>query len=139
MHSANYLNAERIYSLHLTVQSVELVRGSLSSACQISVSCDISEIPSVNCTLLFNKKQQDIGIIGSLKFDEKRPVAVASINLGPEPYDELRDLLSNNPARPASIYLKTSKFQEDSKGIIRVKNTGLCLDISDLSWRYPIL
>ena len=70
MHSANNLNAERIYSLHLTVQSVELVRGSLSSACQISVSCDISEIPSVNCTLLFNKKKQDIGIIGSLKFDE---------------------------------------------------------------------
>ena len=81
----------------------------------------------------------DFRINFSLKFDEKRPVAVASINLDPEPYDELRDLLSNNPARPASIYLKTSKFQEDSKGIIRVKNTGLCLDISDLSWRYPIL
>ena len=50
MHSANNLNAERVYTLHLTVQSVELVRGSLSSACKISVSCDISEIPSVNCT-----------------------------------------------------------------------------------------
>ncbi len=139
MHSANLTNDERIYSLHLTVQSVELVRGSVSSAYQISVSCDISEIPSVNCTLLFSKKKQDIGAIGTLKFEEKRPVAIASINLDPDTFDEFKNLLSNSPARPASIYLKTSKFPEDSKGIIKVKNTGLRLDISDLSWRYPIL
>ena len=139
MHSIGFSNDDRIYSLHLTVQSVELVKGSLSSSYQISVSCDISEIPSVNCTLVFNKKKQDIGIIGSLKFEEKRPVAIASINLDPESFEEFKDLLSNNPARPASIYLKTSKFPEDSRGIIKVKNTGLRLDISDLSWRYPIL
>ena len=61
------------------------------AALKISVSCDISEIPSVNCTPMFNKKKQDIGIIGSLKFDEKRPVAIASINLDPESFDEFRD------------------------------------------------
>ena len=88
MHSVGFSNDDRIYSLHLTVQSVELVKGSLSSSYQISVSCDISEIPSVNCTLLFNKKKQDIGIIGSLKFEEKRPVAIASINLAPESFEE---------------------------------------------------
>ena len=37
MHSANYLNAERIYSLHLTVQSVELVRKSEQRLSNIGV------------------------------------------------------------------------------------------------------
>ena len=139
MHSFNSPNNNRDYSLHLTVQSGEFIKSSLTSASKMSISCEISDIPSMNCTLIFSEKEQHIGPIGSIKFEENRPIAVAKINLGQEAYAELHKLLCNPPPRPASIYLLTSKFPEDNRGIINVKKSGLNLDISDLSWRYPIL
>ena len=126
-------------SLHLTIQSSEIIKRSLSSDYDISLSCDISEVPSINCTVVFTRKDQDIGKIGSIKFQKDRPTANARINISTSCFAELRNLLTSNPPRPASLYLQTSKYTENSNGDINLKNSGKDLTIFDVSWRYPVL
>ncbi len=126
------------FSLHLTIQSGEIVKKSSTSQSQISISCDISEIPSLHCTLLISNFDQDLGPIGSIKFEKNRPIASGLINFGQIEYTEIQNLLMTSPPRPASLYLATSEYPVNINGEIAIKNSGLSLDIIDISWRYPI-
>ena len=133
-------NLTREFLLHLTLLSSDIIKSSAREASKISISCDISEVPKVNCTIIFSRQNQDLGPIGSIKFSKNRPIASAFVNLSEESFDELKDLLclSISP-RPASFFLSTSKYLEGNNGEAKMRNSGLSLEIYDLSWRYPIL
>ena len=134
---SNITNDE--FSLHLTIQSSDVIKTTLGAQSQLSISCDISEIPSVHCKLIISKRNQDLGSIGTIKFERVRPIASASLNLPEECFEELKFLLSSSPPRPASLFLKTSQYQESNGGVLSMKNSGKVLEIYDLSWRYPVL
>ena len=128
------------FSLHLTLLSSDMIKSSIKNTSKISVSCDISEVPKVNCTIIFRKQEQDIGPIGSIKFQKNRPIASATINLSEVSFGELKDLLRlATPPRPASFFLNTSKYAEGVNGEVAMRNSGLTLEIFDLSWRFPLL
>ena len=139
MYNSDTNVSTREFSLHLTIQSSDIIKTSLSTFSQLSISCDISEVPSVHCKLIISKKNQDIGAIGTIKFEKSRPIATANLNLSEINFDELRNLLCLSPPRPASLFLRTSKYNETSNGDLHIKNSGEVLDIFDISWRYPIL
>jgi hypothetical protein len=140
MRDVEHGNPIREFSLHLTLLSSDVIKSSAREASKISISCDISEVPKVNCTIIFSRQNQDLGPIGSIKFSKSRPIASAFVNLSEESFDELKDLLclSVSP-RPASFFLSTSKYLEGNNGEAKMRNSGLSLEIYDLSWRYPVL
>ena len=140
MRDVEHGNTTREFSLHLTLLSSDIIKSSAREASKISISCDISEVPKVNCTIIFSRQNQDLGPIGSIKFSKNRPIASAFVNLSEESFDELKDLLclSVSP-RPASFFLSTSKYLEGNNGEAKMRNSGLSLEIYDLSWRYPVL
>ena len=140
MRDVEHNNLTKEFSLHLTVLSSDMIKSSIKHKSKISVSCDISEVPKVNCTLIFRIQEQDIGPIGSIKFQKNRPIASATINLSELGFGELRDLLCRTtPPRPASCFLNTSKYIEGVNGDVAMRNSGLTLEIYDLSWRFPLL
>ena len=140
MRDVEHNNLAKEFSLHLTVLSSDMIKSSIKHKSKISVSCDISEVPKVNCTLIFRIQEQDIGPIGSIKFQKNRPIASATINLSEESFCELKDLLSlATPPRPASFFLETSQYVEGINGEVAMRNSGLTLEIYDLSWRFPLL
>ena len=140
MRDVEHGSPTREFSLHLTLLSSDIIKSSAREASKISISCDISEVPKVNCTIIFSRQNQDLGPIGSIKFSKNRPIASAFVNLSEESFDELKDLLclSVSP-RPASFFLSTSKYLEGNNGETKMRNSGLSLEIYDLSWRYPVL
>ena len=140
MRDVEHDNPTREFSLHLTLLSSDIIKSGVREASKISISCDISEIPKVNCTIIFSRQNQDLGPIGSIKFSKNRPVASAFVNLSEDNFDELKNLLclSMSP-RPASFFLTTSKYLEGNNGEATMRNSGLTLEIYNLSWRYPIL
>ena len=140
MRDVEHRNPTREFSLHLTLLSSDIIKSSAREASKISISCDISEVPKVNCTIIFTRQNQDLGPIGSIKFSKNRPIASAFVNLSEDSFDELKDLLclSVSP-RPASFFLSTSKYLEGNNGEAKMRNSGLSLEIYDLSWRYPVL
>ena len=140
MRDVGHDNLTREFSLHLTLLSSDIIKSSAREVSKISISCDISEVPKVNCTIIFSRQNQDLGPIGSIKFSKNRPIASAFVNLSEESFDELKDLLclSISP-RPASFFLSTSKYLEGNNGEAKMRNSGLSLEIYDLSWRYPVL
>ena len=140
MRDVGHDNLTREFSLHLTLLSSDIIKSGVREASKISISCDISEIPKVNCTIIFSRQNQDLGPIGSIKFSKNRPIASAFVNLSEDNFDELKNLLclSMSP-RPASFFLTTSKYLEGNNGEATLRNSGLTLEIYNLSWRYPIL
>lgn len=140
MRDVEHGNPTREFSLHLTLLSSDIIKSGAREASKISISCDISEVPKVNCTIIFSRQNQDLGPIGSIKFSKTRPIASAFVNLSEDSFDELKDLLclSVSP-RPASFFLSTSKYLEGNNGEAKMRNSGLSLEIYDVSWRYPIL
>ena len=140
MRDVEHGNPTREFSLHLTLLSSDIIKNGARETSKISISCDISEVPKVNCTIIFSRQNQDLGPIGSIKFSQNRPVASAFVNLSEDSFDELKDLLclSVTP-RPASFCLSTSKYSEGNNGEAKMRNSGLSLEIYDLSWRYPVL
>ena len=140
MRDVEHKNPTREFSLHLTLLSSDIIKSGVREASKISISCDISEVPKVNCTIIFSRQNQDLGPIGSIKFSKNRPIASAFVNLSEESFDELKDLLclSVSP-RPASFFISTSKYLEGNNGEATMRNSGLSLEIYDLSWRYPVL
>ncbi len=127
------------FSLHLTIQSSDIIKTTLGAPSQLSISCDISEVPSVHCKLIIAKKNQDLGSIGTIKFERVRPIASATLNLPDICFEELKHLLFSSPPRPASLFIKTSQYQENNNEGSSMKNSGKVLEIYDLSWRYPVL
>ena len=140
MRDVEHGNPTLEFSLHLTLLSSDIIKSGAREASKISISCDISEVPKVNCTIIFSRQNQDLGPIGSIKFSKTRPIASAFVNLSEDSFDELKDLLclSVSP-RPASFFLSTSKYLEGNNGEAKMRNSGLSLEIYDLSWRYPVL
>ena len=140
MRDVQHGNPTREFSLHLTLLSSDIIKSGAKEASKISISCDISEVPKVNCTIIFSRQNQDLGPIGSIKFSNHRPIASAFVNLPDDSFDELKNLLclSVSP-RPASFFLSTSKYSEGNNGEAKMRNSGLSLEIYDLSWRYPVL
>ena len=140
MRDIEHNRSAKEFSLHLTLLSSDMIKSSIKNTSKISVSCDISEVPKVNCTIIFRRQEQDIGPIGSIKFQKNRPIASAAINLSEVSFGELKDLLClATPPRPASFFLNTSKYAEGVNGEVAMRNSGLTLEIFDLSWRFPLL
>ena len=67
--------------MQLTILSAEMLKSQMGAKLDISISCNISELPNYHCNLILTQKDQDLGPIGFLKFNGKRPLASAVICL----------------------------------------------------------
>ena len=124
--------------LQLTVLSSEVVKASMHEGAQISVSCSASELPKHNFTLLLQRKQQDLGPIGHIVFDGKRPLVLALANLGAPTFDEFFDLVRFSPPRNPSIFLKINDMQ-GLWDMSQQQDTELRkINIYDIGWRFPL-
>ena len=125
--------------MQLTILSAEAVKPQLGVNSNLAISCNISELPNYHCNLVFTRKHQDLGPIGFLKFESKRPLASGLISLKDNDFDEIFELVKNSPPRNASIFLYTKNYIENE--IINNSMSGResNVEINDLSWRYPII
>ena len=125
--------------LQLTVLSGEMLKRQLGTDHEISLSCNISELPNYHCNVVFKLKQQDIGPIGFLKFEDKRPLVSAVINLGKKDFSDFFDLLKSIPPRHASLFLYTDNYNEEYLLNRSFDQPGISVDVRDVSWRYPLI
>ena len=124
--------------LQLTVLSSEVVKASMHERAQISVSCSASELPKHNFTLLLQRKQQDLGPIGHIVFDGKRPLVSALANVSATTFDESFDLVRFSPPRNPSIFLKINDMQ-GLMDMSKQQTTQLRkINIYDIGWRFPL-
>tara|TARA_B100001250_G_scaffold202248_1_gene173406 strand:+ start:119 stop:538 length:420 start_codon:yes stop_codon:yes gene_type:complete len=125
--------------MQLTILSAEMLKSQLGAKLDISISCNISELPNYHCNLILTQKNQDLGPIGFLKFDSKRPLASAVISLKEDDFDDISKLLKTSPPRSASIFLYTEIYNEDAIISRSMSGEASTVDINDLSWRYPLI
>ena len=125
--------------MQLTILSAEILKSQLGAKLDISISCNISELPNYHCNLIFTQKNQEIGPIGFLKFDSKRPLASAVISLKEDDFNDISELLKTSPPRSASIFLYTEIYNEDAIISRSMSGETSTVDIIDLSWRYPLI
>ena len=122
----------------LTLLSSEVVKASMHEGAQISVSCSASELPKHNFTLLLQRKQQDLGPIGHIVFDGKRPLVLALANVSGTTFDEFFDLVRFSPPRNPSIFLK----RNDMQGLMDMSKQQDAqlrkINIYDIGWRFPL-
>ena len=119
--------------------SAEILKSQLGAKLDISISCNISELPNYHCNLIFTQRNQEIGPIGFLKFDSKRPLASAVISLKEDDFNDISELLKTSPPRSASIFLYTEIYNEDAIISRSMSGETSTVDINDLSWRYPLI
>ena len=125
--------------MQLTILSAEILKSKIGAKLDISVSCTISELPNYHCNLIFTEKNQDLGPIGFLKFDSKRPLASAVISLKEDDFKDISQLLKTSPPRSASIFLYSEIYNEDAIINRSMSGEASTVDIYDLSWRYPLI
>ena len=125
--------------MQLTILSAEILKSQLGAKLDISISCNISELPNYHCNLIFTQRNQELGPIGFLKFDSKRPLASAVISLKEDDFDDISELLKTSPPRSASIFLYTEIYNEDAIISRSMSGEASTVDINDLSWRYPLI
>ena len=125
--------------MQLTILSAEILKSQLGAKLDISISCNISELPNYHCNLIFTQRNQELGPIGFLKFDSKRPLASAVISLKEDDFNDISDLLKTSPPRSASIFLYTEIYNEDAIISRSMSGETSTVDINDLSWRYPLI
>ena len=125
--------------MQLTILSAEILKSQLGAKLDISISCNISELPNYHCNLIFTQRNQELGPIGFLKFDSKRPLASAVISLKEDDFDDISKLLKTSPPRSASIFLYTEIYNEDAIISRSMSGETSTVDINDLSWRYPLI
>ena len=125
--------------MQLTILSAEVLKSKLGAKPDISISCNISELPNYHCNLIFTHKHQDLGPIGFLKFDSKRPLASAILSLKEDDFNDISTLLKTAPPRSASIFLYTESYNEDTIISRSMSGEASTVDINDLSWRYPLI
>ena len=125
--------------MQLTILSAEILKSQMGAKLDISISCNISELPNYHCNLILTQKNQDLGPIGFLKFDSKRPLASAVISLKEDDFQDISKLLENSPPRSASIFLYTESYNEDAIISRSMSGEASTVDINDLSWRYPLI
>ena len=129
----------RHQTLQLTITSAEIVKSSLSEDVVISMSCAASELPKYNCTLILRRKDQDLGPIGYLNCDAKRPLISALANLTNSAFDELIDLVRYSPPRQPAFYLKISDIQHFIDFAKKNDRNLREIPIYDLGWRFPLI
>ena len=139
MHDALGMRSKVGGQMQLTILSAEILKSQIGAKLDISISCNISELPNYHCNLIFTQKNQDLGPIGYLQFDNKRPLASAVISLKADDFNDISQLLKNSPPRSASIFLFTEIYNEDAIISRSMSGEGSTVDINDLSWRYPII
>ena len=125
--------------MQLTILSAEILKSQIGAKLDISISCNISELPNYHCNLILTQKNQDLGPIGFLKFDSKRPLASAVISLKEDDFKDISELLKTSPPRSASIFLYTEVYNEDAIISRSMSGEASTVDINDLSWRYPLI
>ena len=125
--------------MQLTILSAEISKSRIGAKLDISISCNISELPNYHCNLIFTQKNQDLGPIGFLKFDNKRPLASAIISLKEDDFEDISKLLKTAPPRSASIFLYTETYNEDAIISRSMSGEASTVDINNLSWRYPLI
>ena len=139
MHDAHGTGSKAGGQMQLTILSAEILKSQIGAKLDISISCNISELPNYHCNLILTQKNQDLGPIGFLKFDSKRPLASAVISLKEEDFQDISKLLENSPPRSASIFLYTESYNEDAIISRSMSGEASTVDIHDLSWRYPLI
>ena len=139
MHNARGSGSRAGGQMQLTILSAEILKSQIGAKLDISISCNISELPNYHCNLILTQKNQDLGPIGFLKFDSKRPLASAVISLKEEDFQDISKLLENSPPRSASIFLYTESYNEDAIISRSMSGEASTVDINDLSWRYPLI
>ena len=139
MHNASGSDSKPGGQMQLTILSAEMIKSQTGAKLDISISCNISELPNYHCNLILTVKNQDLGPIGFLKFDSKRPLASAVIRLKEDDFKDISELLKTSPPRSASIFLYTESYNEDSIISRSMSGEASTVDINDLSWRYPLI
>ena len=129
----------RHHTLQLTITSAEIVKSSLFEDVVISMSCAASELPKYNCTLILIRKDQDLGPIGYLRCDAKRPLISALANLTNSAFDELIDLVRYSPPRQPAFYLKIPDIQHFIDFAKKNERNLREIPIYDLGWRFPLI
>ena len=139
MHDARDTGSNAEGQMQLTILSAEILKSQIGAKLDISISCNISELPNYHCNLILTEKNQDLGPIGFLKFDSKRPLASAVISLKEDDFQDISKLLKTSPPRSASIFLYTESYNEDAIISRSMSGEASTVDIHDLSWRYPLI
>ena len=139
MHDARGTGSKAGGQMQLTILSAEVLKSRIGAKLDISISCNISELPNYHCNLILTQKNQDLGPIGFLKFDSKRPLASAVISLKEDDFQDISKLLKTSPPRSASIFLYTESYNEDAIISRSMSGEASTVDIHDLSWRYPLI
>ncbi len=139
MHDARGTGSKAGGQMQLTILSAEILKSQIGAKLDISISCNISELPNYHCNLILTQKNQDLGPIGFLKFDSKRPLASAVISLKEDDFQDISKLLKTSPPRSASIFLYTESYNEDAIISRSMSGEASTVDINDLSWRYPLI
>ena len=139
MHNASGLGSKPGGQMQLTILSAEMLKSQMGAKLDISISCNISELPNYHCNLILTQKNQDLGPIGFLKFNSKRPLASAIICLNEDDFEDISELLKTSPPRSASIFLYTESYNEDAIISRSMSGEASTVDINDLSWRYPLI
>ena len=125
--------------MQLTILSAEMLKSQMGAKLDISISCNISELPNYHCNLILTQKDQDLGPIGFLKFNNKRPLASAVICLKEDDFEDILELLKTPPPRSASMFLYTETYNEDAIISRSMSGETSTVNINDLSWRYPLI
>ena len=139
MHDARGTGSKAGGQMQLTILSAEILKSQIGAKLDISISCNISELPNYHCNLILTQKNQDLGPIGFLKFDSKRPLANAVISLREDDFQDISKLLKTSPPRSASIFLYTESYNEDAIISRSMSGEASTVEIYDLSWRYPLI
>ena len=139
MHDARGTGSKAGGQMQLTILSAEILKSQIGAKLDISISCNISELPNYHCNLILTEKNQDLGPIGFLTFDSKRPLASAVISLKEDDFQDISKLLKTSPPRSASIFLYTESYNEDAIISRSMSGEASTVDIHDLSWRYPLI
>ena len=139
MHDVSGTGSTAGGQMQLTILSAEMIKSQIGANLDISISCNISELPNYHCNLILTRKNQDLGPVGFLKFDGKRPLASAVIRLKEDDFQDIAKLLKTSPPRSASIFLYTESYNEDAIISRSMSGEAGTVDIFDLSWRYPLI
>ena len=115
------------------------MKSSLSEDVVISMSCAASELPKHNCTLILRRKDQDLGPIGYLRCDAKRPLISALANLTDSAFDEFIKLVRISPPRQPAFYLKISDIQHFIDFAKKNEQNVREIPIYDFGWRFPLI
>ena len=129
----------RFDELQLTLNSADFQFLGVAASEAISLSCQISSLPSYNCNVILNSVAFVDGVIGEITFKSDKPIASAELNLETASFEKLKVLMRNPPARPASIFLKVVKSANISSGEVLLPKQNFALQVCDIALRYPIL